>query len=176
VTDISYDPPICARCGEEYLVEFGDELDESGLCHGCVYAALDEAKAEIERLRAEVADLEGRRAEAERTCREIMTTRPLTFTLQAAQAELDRWKACARSLGRVHHPEDLTSVALGLSEARTENDRLTAEVAAMRAVVEAARYVDMHPVCSHSRQKVAWLNQLGHALSQLDALTGKESL
>lgn len=57
----------------------------------------------------------------------------------ALRAEVERWKSAAKSLGRVHQPDDLHTVAAGLAETRAEVER-------MSGIVDTA-----YPIVSNSR-------------------------
>jgi hypothetical protein len=48
------DPPECARCGQEYLLEGEDEVDESELCHACAYARIGELEKERDQLQRDL--------------------------------------------------------------------------------------------------------------------------
>jgi len=51
--------------------------------------------------------------------------------LEEVRAEVERWQRAAKSLGRVRQPDDLHSVAAGLSDLRAEVDRMKPVVDAL---------------------------------------------
>lgn len=49
------EPPVCARCGEEYTIEYGDEPTK--YCHSCAHIVLEGLEQEFETALDRIADL-----------------------------------------------------------------------------------------------------------------------